>query len=74
MNRTSNARKRNSSGPFSPKSPDCLPDGSGGHIRIELKQRGQSAGHRTATNAHDPVTSERGGLGPYRAVEPRLID
>jgi hypothetical protein len=33
---TSSARKQNSSGHFSPKSPDCLPDGSGGHIRIEL--------------------------------------
>jgi hypothetical protein len=27
----------------------------------------------TATNAHDPVTSERGGLSPYRAVEPWLF-
>jgi hypothetical protein len=24
-------------------------------------------------NAHDPVTSERGGLSPYRAVEPWLL-
>jgi hypothetical protein len=37
MNRTSNFRKQNSSGHFSPKSPDCLPDGSGSHIRIEQK-------------------------------------
>jgi hypothetical protein len=35
--RTINAHKRNSSGRFSPTSPDCLPDGSGGHIRMELK-------------------------------------
>jgi hypothetical protein len=32
MNRTSNVRKQNSSGHFSPKSPDCLPDGSGSLI------------------------------------------
>jgi hypothetical protein len=37
MNRTSNVRKQNSSGHFSPKSPDCLPDGSGILIRIEQK-------------------------------------
>jgi hypothetical protein len=37
MNRTSNVRKVNSSGHFSPKSPDCLPDGSGSHIRMEQK-------------------------------------
>jgi hypothetical protein len=37
MNRTSNVRKQNSSGHFSPKSPDCLPDGSGSLIRIEQK-------------------------------------
>jgi hypothetical protein len=24
-------------------------------------------------NAHDLVTSKRGGPGPYRAVEPRII-
>jgi hypothetical protein len=35
MNRTSNVRKQNSSGRFSPKSPDCLPNGSGSLIRIE---------------------------------------
>jgi hypothetical protein len=34
------------------------------------QQRGQSP---TATNAHDPVTSERGGPSPYRAVEPWLL-
>jgi hypothetical protein len=37
MNRTSSVRKQNSSGHFSPKSPDCLPDGSGSLIRIEQK-------------------------------------
>jgi hypothetical protein len=37
MNRISNVRKQNLSGHFSPKSPDCLPDGSGSHIRIEQK-------------------------------------
>jgi hypothetical protein len=37
MNRTSNVHNQNSSGHFSPKSPDCLPDGSGSHIRIEQK-------------------------------------
>jgi hypothetical protein len=37
MNRTSNVRKQNSSGHFSPKSPDCLPNGSGSHIRIAQK-------------------------------------
>jgi hypothetical protein len=37
MNRTSSVRKQNSSGHFSPKSPDCLPDGSGSLIRIEKK-------------------------------------
>jgi hypothetical protein len=52
---------------------DCLPDGSGGHIRIDrtaVRPVGQSP---TATNAHDPVTSERGGPSPYRAVEPWLL-
>jgi hypothetical protein len=70
MNRTSSACKRNSSGHFSPKSPDCLP---GGHIKIEFEECGQSAGLRNATNAHDQVTSERGGPSPYRAVEPWLL-
>jgi hypothetical protein len=37
MNRTSNVSKENSSGHFSPKSPDCLPDGSGILISIEQK-------------------------------------
>jgi hypothetical protein len=43
------------------KSPDCLPDGSGCHIRIDrtvARPVGQSP---TATNANDLVTSERGG-------------
>jgi hypothetical protein len=35
MNRTSNVRKQNLSGHFSPKSPDCGPDGSGSLMRIE---------------------------------------
>jgi hypothetical protein len=58
---------------FSSKSPDCLPDDSGGHIMIDrtlARLVGQSP---TATNAHDLVTSKRGGPGPYRAVEPRII-
>jgi hypothetical protein len=38
MIRTSSVRKQNSSGHFSPKSPDCLPDGSGSFIRIEQKK------------------------------------
>jgi hypothetical protein len=66
-------RKQNS-GHFSPKSLDCLPDGSGGHIRIDrtvARPVGQSP---TATNAHDPVTSERGGPSPYRVIiESRVI-
>jgi hypothetical protein len=37
MNRTSNVRKQNSSGHFSPKSPDCLPDGSGSLISFWAK-------------------------------------
>jgi hypothetical protein len=35
MNRTSNARRQNSAAISHPKSPDCLPDVSGSHIRIE---------------------------------------
>jgi hypothetical protein len=37
MNRTRSVRKQNSSGHFSLKPPDCLPDGSGSLIRIEQK-------------------------------------
>jgi hypothetical protein len=37
MNRTSSVRKQNSSGHFSPKSPDYLPDSFGSLIRIEQK-------------------------------------
>jgi hypothetical protein len=43
MNRTSNVRKQNSSGHFSPKSPDCLPDGSGSLIKIEQKSQKKEA-------------------------------
>jgi hypothetical protein len=60
-------------GHFSPKSPDCLPDGSGGHIRIDRTAARPVGQLPTATNAHDQVTSERGGLSPYRAVEPWLL-
>jgi hypothetical protein len=60
-------------GHFSPKSPDCLPDGSGGHIRIDRTAARPVVQSPTTTNAHDPVTSERGGLSPYRAVEPWLL-
>jgi hypothetical protein len=35
---------------FSPKSPDCLPDGSGGHIRID---RNSSAVSWPVTNCHE---------------------
>jgi hypothetical protein len=65
-------RKQNS-GLFSPKSPDCLPDGSGGHIRIDRTAARPVGQSPTSTNAHDPVTSERGGLSPYRAVETWLL-
>jgi hypothetical protein len=58
---------------FSPKPPDCLPDGSGGHIRIESIVARPVDQSPTATNAHDLVTSKRGGPGPYRAVEPWLL-
>jgi hypothetical protein len=35
---------------FSPKSPDCLPDGSGGHIRIDTNT---SAASWPVTNCHE---------------------
>jgi hypothetical protein len=38
--------------------------------RTAARPVGQSP---TAMNAHDPVTSERGGPSPYRAVEPWLL-
>jgi hypothetical protein len=57
---------------FSPKSPDCLPDGSGGHIRIDRIVARPVDQSPTATNAHDLVTSKTGGPGPYMAVEPWL--
>jgi hypothetical protein len=60
-------------GHFSPKSPECLPDGSGGHIRSDRTAARPVGQSPTATNAHNPVTSERGGLSPYRAVEPWLL-
>jgi hypothetical protein len=77
MNRTSNIRKQNSSGHFSPKSPDCLPDGSVGVIRIEQKLvRSVRAGH-SLQNAHSPTrkifgmkSQKEGGFGPPRAVTP----
>jgi hypothetical protein len=47
---------------------------SGGHIRIDDRTAARPVVQSpTATNAHDPVTSERGGLSPYRAVEPWLL-
>jgi hypothetical protein len=46
---------------FSLKSPDCLPDGSGGHIRIDRTLARPADQSLSATNAHDLVTSERGG-------------
>jgi hypothetical protein len=49
-------RKQNC-GNFSPKSPDCLPDGSGGHIRIARTAARPVGQSPTATNAHDPVTN-----------------
>jgi hypothetical protein len=61
MNRTSNVRKQNSSGHFSPKSPDCLPDGSGRHIRIEQKTFAVS----------EPVTHYR--MHTYRPGPPRAV-
>jgi hypothetical protein len=63
-------RKQNST-PIS--HPDCLPDGSGGHIRIDRRAARPVVQSPTATNAHEPVTSARGGLSPYRAVEPWLL-
>jgi hypothetical protein len=39
-------------------------------VNCYVRPVGQSP---TATNAHDPVTSERGGPSPYRAVEPWLL-
>jgi hypothetical protein len=60
-------------GYFSPKSPECLPDGSGGHIRIDRTVARPVVQSPTSTNAHDPATSERGGLSPYMAVEPWLL-
>jgi hypothetical protein len=46
---------------FSPKSPECLPDGCGGHIRID---RNSSAASWPVTNCHECarlLTSKRGG-------------
>jgi hypothetical protein len=37
------------------------PDGSGGHIRIDRTAARPVGQSPTATNAHDTVTSERGG-------------
>jgi hypothetical protein len=51
----------------------CLPDGSGGHIRIDRTAARPVGQPLTATNAHDPATSERGGPSPYRAVEQWLL-
>jgi hypothetical protein len=45
------------SGHFSPKSPDCLPDGSGSLIRIEQETFGIKS-------------QKEGGSGPPRAVTP----
>jgi hypothetical protein len=60
-------RKQNS-GHFSDFS-----DGSGGHIRIDRTAARPVGQSPTATNALDPVTSERGGLTPLWAVEPWLL-
>jgi hypothetical protein len=76
MNRTSSVRKQNSSGHFSPKSPDCLPDGSGSLIRIEQKTFAVSEpvthyrmhSYRSG-NLRDEIPKE-GDFGPPRAVTP----
>jgi hypothetical protein len=57
MNRNVSEAKFNPN--ISPKSPDCLPDGSGGHIRIDRTAARPVGQSPTATNAHDPVTSEK---------------
>jgi hypothetical protein len=44
--------------------------GTSGSIETVARPVDQSP---TATNAHDLVTSKRGGPGPYRAVEPWLL-
>jgi hypothetical protein len=56
-----------------PEPSDCLPDGSGVHIRIDRTLARPADQSPTAMNAHDLVTSKRGGPSPYRAVEPRII-
>ena len=58
-----------------PKLPPFLTQvsGSGGHIRIDRTLARPADQSPTATNAHDLVTSERGGPSPYRAVEPWLL-
>jgi hypothetical protein len=76
MNRTSSVRKQNSSGHFSPKSPDCQPDGSGSLIRIEQNLvRAVSwllTTECTLTNQETfGIKSQKeGGSGPPRAVTP----
>jgi hypothetical protein len=55
---------------FSPKSPDCLPDGSGGHIRIDRTVARPVFQSPTDTNTHDLVTPKRGGK---RRPEPMVI-
>jgi hypothetical protein len=58
---------------FSPKSPDCLPDGSGGHIRID---RNSSAASLPVTNCHECArlsNLEKRRQEEARAVEPWLL-
>jgi hypothetical protein len=43
------------------------------YIRIDRTAARPVGRSPTATNAHDSVTSERGGPSPYRAVEPWLL-
>jgi hypothetical protein len=69
MNWTSSVRKQNSSGHFSPKSPDCL-------IRMEQKLvRSLSRSLTTEYTLTDQETfgmksQKEGGSGPQRAVTP----